>query len=122
MQWKKESKMLPNAHPIMKTTNPPLYVIFLLGSFLKIYEVSANVMQRIPIQIPTTFDADIHQNRPDSPEYDVTSVWIPTEKLMRQEPKHSTPAMLQYWNLKKEHFDKIVFFKVASGNIMDCYR
>ncbi|XP_053992887.1 DNA mismatch repair protein Msh6-like [Hylaeus volcanicus] len=54
---------------------------------------------------------DIHKNRPDSSEYDVTSVWIPEEKLMRQEPKHSTPAMLQYWNLKREHFDKIVFFK-----------
>ena len=51
---------------------------------------------------------DKNGNRPDSPEYDCNTLYIPNDYLKTQ-----TDAMLQFWEFKREHFDKIIFFKVG---------
>ena len=51
---------------------------------------------------------DKNGNRPDSPDYDCNTLYIPSDYLKTQ-----TDAMLQFWEYKKEHFDKIIFFKVG---------
>ena len=51
---------------------------------------------------------DKNGNRPDSAEYDCNTLYIPSDYLKTQ-----TDAMLQFWEYKREHFDKIIFFKVG---------
>ena len=47
-------------------------------------------------------------NRPDHPNYDVTTLFIP-----QHEWKNFTPAMTQYWQLKVDNHEKIFFFKLG---------
>jgi len=46
--------------------------------------------------------------RPDHPEYDPTTLFIPEAAW-----KDFTPAMTQYWTFKVDHFEKIFFFKLG---------
>ena len=41
-------------------------------------------------------------------DFDPTSLYIPTEKKNKL-----TPAMRQYWEIKSENLDKVIFFKVG---------
>jgi len=50
---------------------------------------------------------DANGNRPDSPDYDSTTLKVPAEFF-----KKLTPAMHQWWTIKSKHFDFILFFKV----------
>ena len=49
---------------------------------------------------------DMDRRRPNDPNYDPTTLYIPaTEKF--------TPAMEQYWDIKKFNMDKIFLFKLG---------
>lgn len=51
---------------------------------------------------------DKQGKRPDHPEYDPTSLYIPPAEW-----KNFTPGMFQYWELKQDNFEKIFFFKLG---------
>lgn len=51
---------------------------------------------------------DINKNRPDDPNYDERTLYVPPDFLSKQ-----TPAMRQWWILKSKHFDSVLFFKVG---------
>ena len=49
---------------------------------------------------------DRDRRKPDHPDYNPTTLYIPpTEKF--------TPAMQQYWDLKKDNMEKIFLFKLG---------
>lgn len=49
---------------------------------------------------------DIERRRPADPDYDPTTLYVPPNEKF-------TPAMSQYWDIKKHHFDKILLFKLG---------
>jgi len=52
----------------------------------------------------------------DHPNYDPTTLCLPPFETIRYKFKHGkkvTPAMEQWWEIKKNHFDCILFFKVG---------
>eukprot|EP00923_Selenidium_pygospionis_P031090 GHVN01055211.1.p1 GENE.GHVN01055211.1~~GHVN01055211.1.p1 ORF type:complete len:1231 (+),score=304.56 GHVN01055211.1:120-3812(+) len=53
--------------------------------------------------------------QPHEEGYDITTMSVPRpgDKTAKAEPKHMTPAMEQYWEIKSDNFDKIVFFKMG---------
>lgn len=51
---------------------------------------------------------DINKNRPNSPDYDPRTLYVPESFL-----KQCTPGHLQWWKLKSQYFDCIFFFKVG---------
>lgn len=51
---------------------------------------------------------DINGNKPDSPDYDPRTLLVPQEFL-----KKDTPAMVQWWNVKAQNMDTVLFFKVG---------
>ncbi len=52
---------------------------------------------------------DLNQRRPDEPGYDPTTLSVRVGKV----EKTLTPAMEQYWEIKKTNADIILFFKVG---------
>ncbi|TRY50204.1 DNA mismatch repair proteins mutS family domain containing protein [Cryptosporidium tyzzeri] len=58
---------------------------------------------------------DSKGTRPLDPCYDPSTIWVPSSnsREAKEERMHFTPAMEQYWELKKEHFDKLLFFKMG---------
>lgn len=51
---------------------------------------------------------DINKNRPDHPEYNSKTLYVPPDYLVKL-----TPVMRQWWILKSKHFDSVLFFKVG---------
>lgn len=51
---------------------------------------------------------DINKNRPSHPEYDPRTLYVPQDFL-----NGLTPAIRQWWVLKSQHFDTVLFFKVG---------
>ncbi|CAJ0570280.1 unnamed protein product, partial [Mesorhabditis spiculigera] len=51
---------------------------------------------------------DANRRRPDDPEYDPSTLWIPNDFLEKQTPGHT-----QWWKLKTQNYDTILFFKVG---------
>ena len=51
---------------------------------------------------------DKQGNKPDDPNYDPTTLYVPNEYIKKQ-----TPAMRQFWNFKKDNFDKVLLFKLG---------
>ena len=47
-------------------------------------------------------------NKEDSPKYDPTTLFVPEDYIKKQ-----TPSMQQFWNFKKDNFDKVLFFKLG---------
>ncbi|XP_057337958.1 probable DNA mismatch repair protein Msh6 [Microplitis mediator] len=52
---------------------------------------------------------DAKKKRPDDPEYDAKTLYVPQEFLDQQ-----TPAMRQWWVLKSQHWDCFLLFKIAN--------
>merc|ERR1712142_1447293 len=50
---------------------------------------------------------DKAKRRPDHPDYDASTLHVPEAFL-----KDQTPAQHQWWKLKAEHFDTVLFFKM----------
>lgn len=51
---------------------------------------------------------DKNKRRPSDNDYDSGTLYVPASYL-----ESLTPAMRQWWQLKSEHFDSIIFFKVG---------
>lgn len=51
---------------------------------------------------------DKNKNRPTDRDYDPGTLYVPADYLDKL-----TPAMRQYWQLKSENFDSVIFFKVG---------
>ncbi|ETN02954.1 hypothetical protein PPTG_16016 [Phytophthora nicotianae INRA-310] len=51
---------------------------------------------------------DINGNTSDSPDYDPRTLKVPPEFL-----KKETPAMVQWWEVKSQNMDTVLFFKVG---------
>lgn len=51
---------------------------------------------------------DANKNKPNAPDYDPHTLYVPEEFLNKQ-----TPAMRQWWVLKSQHYDSVLFFKVG---------
>ncbi|XP_076260192.1 DNA mismatch repair protein Msh6 [Rhynchophorus ferrugineus] len=51
---------------------------------------------------------DAHKRKPSDPEYDSRTLYVPTDFL-----NSLTPAMRQWWMLKSQHMDCVLFFKVG---------
>lgn len=51
---------------------------------------------------------DANGRRPNHPDYDEKTLYVPQEYL-----NSLTPAMRQWWVLKSKHFDTVLFFKVG---------
>lgn len=51
---------------------------------------------------------DKNKRRPNDSDYDSGTLFVPTKYL-----DSLTPAMRQWWQLKSDHFDSIIFFKVG---------
>lgn len=51
---------------------------------------------------------DKNKRRPTDSNYDPGTLWVPADYLEKL-----TPAMRQWWQLKSENFDSILFFKVG---------
>lgn len=57
---------------------------------------------------------DKKRRRPDHPDYDSTSVFVPNSFLAKgNNGKKITPAMQMWWKAKSENFDAVLFFKVG---------
>ena len=52
--------------------------------------------------------------RPDDPNYDCNTLYVPHEFL-----KEQSDAMIQFWDFKKGNFDKVIFLKLV--NFMKCF-
>ncbi|XP_015787884.1 DNA mismatch repair protein Msh6 [Tetranychus urticae] len=51
---------------------------------------------------------DKQRRRPDHPEYDPTTLYIPESFIKKQ-----TPAHAQWWEFKASHYDTVFFFKMG---------
>jgi DNA mismatch repair protein MSH6 len=51
---------------------------------------------------------DINMRRPDDPDYDEKTLYVPPEFL-----KKETPAMRQWWSIKQRNMDAVLFFKMG---------
>ncbi|RWS30600.1 DNA mismatch repair protein Msh6-like protein, partial [Leptotrombidium deliense] len=51
---------------------------------------------------------DANKRRPSEPDYDPKTLYVPHDFLRKQ-----TPAHKQWWEMKSQHFDTVLFFKVG---------
>lgn len=51
---------------------------------------------------------DAEMRREDNPEYDPRTLHVPSDFLAK-----CSPGMRQWWQLKSQHYDSILFFKVG---------
>lgn len=58
--------------------------------------------------IQPAYIRDAKGRRPDHPEYDARTLFIPESFLKQQTPGHR-----QWWDIKSKHFDCVLFFKVG---------
>ena len=49
---------------------------------------------------------DAEGRRPEEPDYDPSTLYIPKSDYLRM-----TPGMQRYWDIKSMNFDKIVFYR-----------
>uniref|UniRef100_A0A7E4W282 MUTSd domain-containing protein n=1 Tax=Panagrellus redivivus TaxID=6233 RepID=A0A7E4W282_PANRE len=51
---------------------------------------------------------DANKRRPDDPDYDPKTLYVPPDFLKQQTPGHQ-----QFWQMKSKFFDTVIFFKVG---------
>ena len=68
----------------------------------------ANPEKMLPDFLKVDSIRDINGNKPESPDYDPTTLFIPDNYLQSQ-----TASMNQYWQFKKTNFDKVILFKLG---------
>ena len=74
------------------------------GGFKSLEEIR----DALPDFLKPEFLKDKQGNRPNSPNYDPTTLYIPPNEW-----KGFTPVQCQYWRLKQDNFEKIFFFKLG---------
>ena len=67
-----------------------------------------DIREARPYFIKEEFLMDAKKRRPDDPNYDSTTLYIPDKEWQQL-----TPAMIQYWEIKRVNFDKILLFKLG---------
>lgn len=70
---------------------------------------------KIPLWATPEQCKDKNGKKPTDPDYDPSTLYVPPE-----EKKKLTPTMKQYWEIKSDNFDKVIFFKLGklSNNVM----
>ena len=71
-------------------------------------DIDAKYEEDYPRFIRKEFIKDAQGRRPEDPNYDPTTLFIPLQDWQK-----FSPTMRQYWSVKSKHFDKIVFFKMG---------
>ena len=71
-------------------------------------DFQANPHDALPDFLKPENIKDKNGNRPDSPQYDYNTLYVPPDFLKKQ-----TPAMRQFWDFKSQNFDKVLFFKLG---------
>jgi DNA mismatch repair protein MSH6 len=71
-------------------------------------DFQANPHDALPDFLKPENIKDKNGNRPDSPQYDYSTLFVPPDFLKKQ-----TPAMRQFWEFKSQNFDKVLFFKLG---------
>ena len=51
---------------------------------------------------------DINGNKPESPDYDPTTLYVPKEYISK-----CTPGLGNWWKIKAKNFDTVIFYKVG---------
>ncbi|XP_004403448.1 PREDICTED: DNA mismatch repair protein Msh6 isoform X2 [Odobenus rosmarus divergens] len=51
---------------------------------------------------------DLHRRRPDHPDFDVSTLYVPEDFL-----NSCTPGMRKWWQIKSQNFDLVIFYKVG---------
>ena len=75
---------------------------------LKTKELFNNPHDSLPDFLKPENIKDKYGHPPSHPDYDCNTLYIPEEYLKQQ-----SDAMVQFWDFKREHFDKVIFFKVG---------
>ena len=71
-------------------------------------EIFQNPQNGLPNFLKPENIKDKQGNKPDDPNYDPTTLYVPDDYIKKQ-----TPAMRQFWNFKKDNFDKVLLFKLG---------
>ena len=71
-------------------------------------EMFSNPENGLPLFLRTENLKDKLGRSMDDPSYDPTTLYVPDSYI-----KEQTPVMKQFWNFKKDNFDKILFFKLG---------
>ena len=71
-------------------------------------DFQANPHEALPDFLKPENIKDKNGNKPDSPQYDYNTLYVPPDYLKKQ-----TPAMRQFWEFKSQNFDKVLFFKLG---------
>ena len=72
------------------------------------HDFQANPHDALPDFLKPENIKDKNGNRPDSPQYDSNTLYVPPDFIKKQ-----TPAMKQFWEFKSQNFDKVLFFKLG---------
>lgn len=56
---------------------------------------------------------DKNRRSPTDPEYNESTLFVPRKNGKVTEDGHSTPMLQQYWEIKEDHFNEIILFKVG---------
>jgi DNA mismatch repair protein MSH6 len=67
-----------------------------------------NFEKTTPIWARPKHRKDMNGNSSDHPDYDPTTLFIPKDAW-----KKFTPAIAQYWRIKCQNFEKVIFFKLG---------
>ena len=71
-------------------------------------DFQANPHDALPDFLKPENIKDKNGSRPDSPQYDCNTLYVPQDFIKKQ-----TPAMRQFWEFKSQNFDKVLFFKLG---------
>eukprot|EP00347_Sterkiella_histriomuscorum_P021958 403332180 len=72
------------------------------------FQTHDDILEARPDFIKEEYIMDMEKRKPEDPEYDPTTLYIPGDKW-----NGFTPAMYQYWEIKVHNYDKILFFKLG---------
>ena len=72
------------------------------------FESFEDIIDALPEFLKDKNLKDKNGRRPDHPEYDPCTLFIPKEEW-----KQFTPGMLQFWQIKQDNYEKIFFFKLG---------
>ncbi len=67
-----------------------------------------DIKDALPYFIKDETIRDMEGRKLDDPNYDPTTLLVPNKEW-----KEFTPAMKQYWEIKKTNYEKILFFKLG---------
>ncbi|SBT70759.1 DNA mismatch repair protein MSH6, putative [Plasmodium malariae] len=83
--------------------------------YIEQYFLYCNTFE-FPKWIQPQYIRDNNLNKPESADYDCTTIWTPPSDhqwAVEYKQAHYTPGMQQFWKIKSKNFDKIIFFKMG---------